>query len=250
MYHDLNGKVAIVTGGGAGIGLAAAKRLAIEGVQVFLFARHQTTLDHAIAEIGPNAIAARGDVSNLTDLDQLCRAVREKAGHLDILLANAGVLETQPLGHISEESVDRLLGVNLKGVIFTVQKALPILRDGGSVILTSSVGAFKGVPGKSVYNATKAAIRALARSWIVDLKPRRIRVNVLTPGSFITQGMTSALPDEDAREAKLDWLSEAIPLGRVGDPAELANVVAFLASDASSYINGADIQVDGGFAQI
>lgn len=250
MLHDLSGKVAVVTGGSTGIGLAAAKRLAAEGVQVFAFARRQAELDRALSEIGPTAVAVRGDVSNLNDLDRLYDAVREQAGRLDIVFANAGVLEAQPLGQITEESVDRLFGVNVKGMIFTVQKALPLLRDGGSVILTSSIGANKGVPAKSVYNATKAAIRALARSWVVDLKGRRIRVNALTPGSFVTEGMKTAFPDEVARAAKLAQIGEAIPLARIGDPAELANVVAFLASDASSYVNGADIQVDGGLGQI
>lgn len=250
MLHDLNGKVAVITGGSAGIGLAAAKRLAREGVLVFVFARRQTELDRALAEICPSAVAVRGDVSSLDDLDRLYDTVRERAGRLDIVLANAGVLEAQPLGQITEESADRLFGINVKGVIFTVQKALPLLRDGGSVILTSSIGADMGVPAKSVYNATKAAIRALARSWIVDLKGSGVRVNVLTPGSFVTEGMRAAFPDEAVLTAKLAQIGDAIPLRRVGDPAELANVAAFLASDASSYINGADIQVDGGLGQI
>jgi Dehydrogenases with different specificities (related to short-chain alcohol dehydrogenases) len=236
MFCDLDGKTAVITGGSTGLGLAAAKRLASEGVRVFVFARRQAGLDAAIAEIGPTAIGVRGDVSNLEDLDRLYSVVRQTAGSLDIVVANAALREAERLGEISEEAVDRMFNVNVKGVIFTVQKALPLMQAGGSVSLTSSIGAFKGVPGKSVYNANKAAIRALARSWIVDLKGQGIRVNVLTPGSFATHEMPSTDP--------------AIPLGRLGDPAEFANVVAFLASDASSYLNGADVQVDGGFGQI
>ena len=250
MVHSLQGKVAIVTGGSSGIGLATAKRFVEEGASVCIFGRRQAELDKAVAEIGGKAYAVRGDVSNLTDLDRLFKEVGDRSGKLDIVFANAGIVEMQPLGQITEESFNRQFGINVKGIVFTVQKALPLLQDGASIILTSSIASHKWMPAQSVYSATKAAIRSLARGWAVELKGRKIRVNVVTPGGFDTPGMAALMPGEEQRKMFRAQMGAMIPVGRIGNPVELANVVAFLASDAASYVNAADFQVDGGFGQI
>lgn len=250
MVHSLQGKVAVVTGGSCGIGLATARRFAEEGASVYIFGRRQAELDKAVAEIGGKAYAVSGDVSNPADLDLLFKEIGDRSGKLDIVFANAGIVEMQPLGQITEESFDRQFGVNVKGAVFTVQKALPLLRNGASIILTSSIGAYKGMPAQSVYSASKAAIRSLVRGWAIELKPRNIRVNVVTPGAFDTPGMAALMPDEEQRKAIQAQMGAGIPVGRIGNPDELANVVAFLASDAASYVNAADFQVDGGFGQI
>ncbi|MEA1672858.1 SDR family NAD(P)-dependent oxidoreductase [Nitrospirillum sp. BR 11163] len=250
MTDLLKDKIAVVTGGSSGIGLATAKRLAAEGATVFITGRRQAELDKAVAGIDGAATAVQADVSRLSDLDRLFETVRSKEGRLDILFANAGILEKAPLGAITEEAVDRLLTVNVKGTIFTVQKALPLLSDGASVILTSSVVAQKGLPAGSVYAATKAAIRSLARTWVADLKPRAIRVNVVSPGPIETSGLKGGAPAGVSGDSYLAALANYVPLGRVGKAEEIAQVVAFLASDAASFITGADIQADGGFAQI
>jgi NAD(P)-dependent dehydrogenase (short-subunit alcohol dehydrogenase family) len=250
MVHSLQGKVAVVTGGSSGIGLATARRFVEEGALVYIFGRRQAELEKAVAEIGGEAYAVRGDVSNLTDLDRLFKEVGDRSGKLDIVFANAAIVEMQPLGHITEASFDRQFGVNVKGMVFTIQKALPLLRDGASIILTSSIGAYKGMPAQSVYAASKAAIRSLARGWAVELKQRKIRVNVVTPGPFDTPGMAALMPSEEQRKAIQAQMGAGIPVGRIGNPVELANVVAFLASDGASYVNAADFQVDGGFGQI
>jgi NAD(P)-dependent dehydrogenase (short-subunit alcohol dehydrogenase family) len=250
MGASLQGKVAVVTGGSEGIGLAAAKRLAADGAAVFITGRRQAVLDQAVAEIGGDVVAVQADVSKPADLDRLYEAVRASKGKLDILVANAGVQAKEMLGSITEEALDYQLAVNFKGTIFTVQQALPLLADGASIVLLSSTTGIKGLPARTVYSATKAAIRSFARTWAMELKGRRIRVNVLSPGPIETPAVKASLADEKAAQAYKANVIGAVPLGRVGQPEEMAEIVAFLASDASSYINGADIQADGGFAQV
>lgn len=250
MTKLLERKIAVITGGSTGIGLATAKKFVDEGAYVFITGRRQAELDTAIAEIGHNVTAVQGDVSNLNDLDRLYSLVKQEKGKLDILFANAAIAEGAPLEAITEVHFDRHFDINVKGMVFTVQKALPLMGEGASIILTSSVSGIKGTAGLSIYSATKAAIRNLARSWVLDLKGRKIRVNAISPGSTETQGLASlAGPDGDIN-GFFDYLGSQIPLGRNGQPAEIAGVVAFLASEAASFINGADIQVDGGSAQI
>jgi NAD(P)-dependent dehydrogenase (short-subunit alcohol dehydrogenase family) len=250
MSRPLEGKVAVVTGGGTGIGLAAAQKLAAEGAYVFITGRRRTELDAALSLIGKNAFAVQGDVSNLADLDRLYATVKEKKGQVDILFANAAIAEGTPLGAITESHFDRHFDINVKGIVFAVQKALPLLVDGAVVILTSSISGITGTAGLSIYSATKAAIRNLARSWVLDLKARKIRVNVISPGATETPGLANlAGPGADVG-AFFHQLGTQTPLGRNGSPAEIAAVVAFLASNAASFINGADIQVDGGAAQV
>lgn len=250
MNGFLEDRVALITGGSSGLGLATAKRFVAEGAFVFITGRRQAELDKAVAEIGEDVVAIRADSSVSADLDRVYTAIRDTKGKLDIVFANAGVLIPAPLGQITEDVVDLMMSTNLKGTVFTVQKALPLLADGGSVILTASTVANKGLPGSSVYAATKAAIRALARSWIVDLKGRGIRINVVSPGAIATPGLLGASPDADATQRRLAYVASQTPLGRLGTADEIGKVVAFLASDASSLINGADIQADGGWAQI
>lgn len=250
MSMSLQGKVAVVTGGSSGIGLATAKRFVEEGASVFIFGRRQAELDKAVAEIGGDAVAVSGDVAKQADLDRLYSEVAKRKGKVDVVFANAASLVLEPLGAITEAAIDSQLAVNFKGVVFTVQKALPLLQDRGSIILTSSIGAQKGIPMQSVYLASKAAIRSLARTWLVELKDRGVRVNVVTPGGVDTPGVAALFPDPDMRKAFMAQVLSMIPVGRIGRPEELANVVAFLASDASSYVNGADFQVDGGLGQI
>lgn len=250
MSMSLQGKVAVVTGGSSGIGLATAKHFVEEGASVFIFGRRQAELDKAVAEIGGDAVAVSGDVAKQADLDRLYSEVAKRKGKVDVVFANAASLVLEPLGAITEAAIDSQLAVNFKGVVFTVQKALPLLQDRGSIILTSSIGAQKGIPMQSVYLASKAAIRSLARTWLVELKDRGVRVNVVTPGGVDTPGVAALFPDPDMRKAFMAQVLSMIPVGRIGRPEELANVVAFLASDASSYVNGADFQVDGGLGQI
>lgn len=245
-----DGKVVVVTGGSSGIGLATAQKFSSEGAAVFITGRRKEELDKAVKEIGGNVTAVQADSSRLADLDRLYGEVKEKYGKLDVLFSNAGILERAPLGQITEEMVDRLYDINVKGLIFTVQKALPLLVDGASIILTSSTVANKGLGGSSVYASTKAAIRSLARGWIVDLKDRKIRVNAVSPGPIETPGLTEGSGGEAVASARLAAMASQIPLGRIGAPLEIANLVAFLASDAASLISGADIQADGGWAQI
>ncbi len=250
MSMSLQGKVAVITGGGEGIGLAAAKRMAAGGAAVFIVGRRQAVLDKAVAEIGGDAVAVQADVSRQADLDRVYEVVRSSKGRLDILFANAGVQTKEALGSITEEAIDYQLAINFKGVILTVQQALPLLTERASIILSSSTTAVKGLPGRTVYSATKAAIRSFARTWVTELKARRIRVNVLSPGPILTPLVKATFVDEKAEQAYKAMVVGAVPMGRVGEPEEMGEIVAFLASNASSYINGADIQADGGFAQV
>jgi NAD(P)-dependent dehydrogenase (short-subunit alcohol dehydrogenase family) len=250
MSWKLEGKVAVVTGGNSGIGLATAKRFAAEGAHVFITGRRQAELDRAAAEIGPNAIAVRADSSNLSDLDRVYDLVKDKAGRIDILFANAGVGEFAALAEITEDHYDKIFDINVKGVLFTVQKALPLFRDGGSIILNASVVASMGTPAFSVYSATKAAVRNFARSWILELAGRGIRVNAVSPGPIATPGLDGlGKTEEQSRQFQAGMIA-GIPLGRLGTPDEVAKAVVFLASDDSSFVNGAELFVDGGFAQI
>jgi NAD(P)-dependent dehydrogenase (short-subunit alcohol dehydrogenase family) len=250
MGISLQGKVAVITGGGEGIGLASAKRMVEEGASVFIVGRRQAILDAAVAEIGGDVVALQADVSKPADLDRVYEAVRVAKGKLDILVANAGVQTREALGSITEEGIDYQLAINFKGTIFTVQQALPLLTDGASIILLSSGTALKGLPARTVYSATKAAIRSFARTWASELKARRIRVNAVSPGPILTPLLKASFADEKVKEAYMANIVGAVPLGRAGEPEEMGAIVAFLASDAASYINGADIQADGGFAQV
>ena len=245
----LKGKIALVTGGTSGIGLASAKELAEQGAMVFITGRRQAELDAAVSEIGSAATGIRADASVLSDLDAVYAQISKSAGHLDILFANAGGGDMQPLGAITEEHFDRIFGTNVRGVLFTVQKALPLLREGGSVILTGSTTSIQGTESFSVYSASKAAVRNFVRSWALDLKGRGIRVNVVSPGPVRTPGLGGLVPDEH-RQGLFDALAAQVPLGRLGEPEEIGKVVAFLASDSASFINGTELFVDGGMAQV
>jgi NAD(P)-dependent dehydrogenase (short-subunit alcohol dehydrogenase family) len=246
----LEGKIAVVTGANSGIGLASAKRFAQEGARLFITGRRQAELDAAVDEIGGDTIGVRGDVSNLADLDRLYEVVRGAGGTIDILFANAGGGEFAALQDVTEEHFDRTFASNVKGTLFTVKKALPLLRDGASIILTGSSAANSGFPAFSVYGASKAAIRSFARGWSVDLASRRIRVNVLVPGATTTPGWRALSPTEEIRQNMVEMSAAAAPLGRMGEPREIANAALFLASDESSYVNGAELHVDGGAGQI
>jgi NAD(P)-dependent dehydrogenase (short-subunit alcohol dehydrogenase family) len=246
----LQGKIGLVTGGTSGIGLATAKRFVSEGAYVFITGRREAELAAAIKEVGNNATAIRGDVSNLGDLDRLFAQIRQKKGTLDILFANAGTAKYATVGEITEELYDSIFDTNVKGLLFTVQKALPLLSDGASIILNASMVASKGLPSNSIYSATKAAVRSFARTWTTDLKARRIRVNAVSPGSIDTPGLNELLGSSETGQQRLKMISTAVPLGRLGKPDEIANAVVFLASDEASYITGAELFVDGGFAQV
>jgi NAD(P)-dependent dehydrogenase (short-subunit alcohol dehydrogenase family) len=244
-------KVVVVTGGTSGIGLAAAKRFASEGASVFITGRRQKELDEAVKLAGPRVTGIRADMSKLADIDRLYDAVQQQHAQIDVLFANAGGGSMLPLGAITEEQYEDTFGRNVKGVIFTVQKALPLLRDGASVILTGSTAGSKGTPAFSIYSASKAAVRNLARSWTLDLKERGIRVNIVSPGPVKTPGLVElAGQDAGPQQALLDHLASQVPLGRVGDPDEVAKAILFLASDDASFVAGAELFVDGGLAQI
>ncbi|MEQ5776889.1 glucose 1-dehydrogenase [Thalassospira sp. NFXS8] len=249
MTNQLEGKVALVTGGSTGIGLASAQELAQQGARVFITGRREEELNAAVRTIGANATGIRADAANNQDLDALYAQIAKSAGKLDILFANAGGGDMLPLGAITEEQFDRIFGTNVRGVLFTVQKALPLLTKGASVILTSSTTSIKGTENFSVYSASKAAVRNFARSWALDLKDRQIRVNAISPGPVRTPGLGGLVPD-DARQGLYDSLAALVPLGRLGEPEEIGKVVAFLASDAASFVNGIEMFVDGGQAQV
>ena len=245
--NKLEGKIALITGGNSGIGLATAKQFVHEGAYVFITGRREPELAAAVKEIGRNVTGVQGDVSNLGDLDRLFAQIKREKGTLDIVFANAGGAQFAPLGKITEEHYDSVFNSNVKGLLFTVQKALPLLPDGASIILNASVVASKAsAPEWSVYNATKAAVRSFARSWTMDLKDRRIRVNAVSPGYTDTPPWHSI----EAGEERMKTIANSVPLGRFGTPDEIAKAVVFLASDDSSYITGTELFVDGGFAQV
>jgi NAD(P)-dependent dehydrogenase (short-subunit alcohol dehydrogenase family) len=246
----LVGKVALVTGGSSGIGLATARRFVNEGAHVFITGRREPELAAAVKEIGRNVSPVQGDVSNLNDLDRLFAQIKRERGKLDIVFANAGVAKYAALGTITEDLYDSIFNINVKGMLFTVQKALPLLPDGASIILNGSIVGSKGLPMNSIYSATKAAVRSFARTWTTDLKGRRIRVNVVSPGSIDTPGLSDLLASSDTGEQRKKMISSRVPLGRLGTPDEIAKAVVFLASDDSSYVAGAELFVDGGFAQV
>lgn len=251
MTQDFNNKVVVVTGGTSGIGLATASAFSAAGASVFVTGRRQDALDAALKTIGGRVTGVRGDMSNLADIDRLYDTVQQQHAQIDVIFANAGGGGFAPLGAISEEHYQQTFDTNVKGVLFTVQKALPLLRDGASVVLTSSVTAITGTAAFSVYSATKAAVRNFARSWILDLKDRKIRVNAVSPGPIETAGLVElAGPDAAAQQGLLDYMAGQVPLGRVGQPEEIAKAVLFLASDQASYVNGIELFVDGGMAQI
>ena len=246
----LEGKIALVTGGNSGIGLATAKRFVSEGAYVFVTGRRDTELAAAVKEIGHDVTGIRGDVSVLGDLDRLFEQIRREKGKLDIVFANAGIAKYAHLGEISEELYDSIFGVNVKGLLFTVQKALPLMPDGATIILNASIVGSKGLPSNSVYSATKAAIRSFARTWTSDLKDRHIRVNVVSPGTTDTPGLSELLASSPVGEQRRKMISTSVPLGRLGTSDEIAKAVVFLASDDSSYVSGVELFVDGGFAQV
>jgi len=246
----LEGKVALITGGNSGIGLATAKQFVNEGAYVFITGRREAELAAAKKQIGKNVTAIQGDVSNLDDLDRLFVQIKKEKDKIDIVFANAGVARYAPIGAITEDFFDSIFDINVKGVLFTVQKSLPLLCDGGSIILNASIVATKGLSSNSVYSATKAAVRSFARTWTTDLQDRRIRVNAISPGPIDTPGLSELLASSETGEQRKKMISTTVPLGRFGRPEEIAKAVVFLASDDASYITGIELFVDGGFAQV
>jgi len=246
----LERKIALITGGNSGIGLATAKQFVNEGAYVFITGRREPELAAAVKEIGRNVAGVPGDVSNLGDLDRLFAQIKREKGRLDIVFANAGIARYAPFGQITEEHFNSIFDINVKGVLFTVQKALSLMPDGASVILNASVVGSKGLSANSVYSATKAALRSFARTWTTDLKNRRIRVNAVSPGPIDTPGLNDLLASAGAGAERMKAISNTVPLGRLGTPEEIAKAVVFLASDDSSYITGTELFVDGGFAQV
>ena len=246
----LDGKTALITGGNSGIGLATAKQFVKEGAYVFITGRREPELAKAVKEIGSNVTGVQGDVSKLGDLDRLFAQIKREKGRLDVVFANAGVATFAPFGKITEEHYDAIINTNVKGLLFTVQKALPLVPDGASIILNASIVASKGLPANSVYSASKAAVRSFARTWTTDLKDRRIRVNAVSPGPIETPGLKDLVASSGAGEERLKMISASVPLGRLGAPDEIAKAVVFLASDDSSYITGTELFVDGGMAQV
>src|SRR5467141_4063796 len=244
------GKIALITGGNSGIGLATAKQFVHEGAYVFITGRRELELARAVKEIEKNVTGVQGDVSNLVDLDRLFAQIKREKGKLDIVFANAGVAKYAPFGEITEEFYDSIFDTNVKGLLFTVQKALPLLPDGASIILNASIVASKGLPSISVYSATKAAVRSFARTWTTDLKHRRIRVNAISPGWIDTPGLSHLLDATEADEQSRAMIKSMVPLGRLGTSDEIAKAVVFLASDDSSYVTGTELFADGGFAQV
>lgn len=250
MTDKFDKKVVVVTGGTSGIGLATAKAFAAQGASVFITGRRQETLDAALKQIEGRVTGVRGDMSSLADIDRLYDAVQQQHAQIDVIFANAGGGEMAPLGSITEDHYQSTFDTNLKGVLFTVQKALPLLKDGASVILTSSTTSISGTPAFSVYSATKAAVRNFARNWILDLKDRHIRVNAISPGVTDTEGLNHLFGGGEQAQGAKDYLAGLIPAGRVGQPEEIAKAVLFLASDEASFVNGVELFVDGGQVQI
>jgi NAD(P)-dependent dehydrogenase (short-subunit alcohol dehydrogenase family) len=250
MTDRFNNKVVVVTGGTSGIGLATAKAFATEGASVFITGRRQGALDVAVRSIGGRVTGVQGDMANLADIDRLYDAVQKKHQQIDVIFANAGGGEFAPLGAITEEHYQRTFDTNVKGVLFTVQKSLPLLREGASIVLNASTTSVSGTPAFSVYSATKAAVRNFARNWILDLKDRHIRVNAISPGVTETQGVNHLFGGGEQAEGSKAYLASLIPAGRIGQPEEIAKAVLFLASDDASFVNGVELFVDGGQAQI
>jgi NAD(P)-dependent dehydrogenase (short-subunit alcohol dehydrogenase family) len=250
MAGKLEGKIALVTGGSSGIGLATAKRFVQEGAFVFITGRRQAQLDIAVQEIGPQATAVRADATKFADLDALYEQIKRDKGRLDVLFVNAGGGSTAPLGSITEQHFDDTFNVNVKGVVFTVQKALPLMPDGSAIVLNASQVSVKGGPAFSVYSATKAAVRSFARGWTTDLKDRKIRVNVVSPGPIDTPGLSGLAETEEQKKGLYDYLASTVPLGRLGHPDEIAKVAVFLASDDASFVAGIELFVDGGSVQV
>jgi NAD(P)-dependent dehydrogenase (short-subunit alcohol dehydrogenase family) len=249
MGNKLEGKIAVITGATSGIGLATAKRFVSEGAYVFITGLYQKELDVAVSDIGKNVSGIQSDVSNLSDIDKIYDVVKDHKGHIDILFANAGIIQFAPLGEISEIHFDKIFDIDVKGLLFTVQKALPIFQDGGSIILMASVGASKGSADLSVYHAAKAAVRSFARSWSLNLNQRNIRVNAISPGPIDTPFVNRVLTEQQT-EKFLKNSVNSTSIGRIGSPGEVAKAVSFLASDDSSYITGIELFVDGGMGQI
>jgi len=246
----LEGIIALVTGGTSGIGLATAKQFVGEGAHVFVTGRREHELSAAAKDIGSNVTTVQGDVSKLDDLDRLFARIRTEKGRLDVLFANAGIAKYGRLGEISEEFFDSIFDINVKGVLFTVQKALPLMPDGAAIILNASVVGSKGLSSNSVYSATKAAIRSFARTWTTDLKERRIRVNAISPGTIDTPGLNNLLASADTGKERVRMIQTSIPLARFGKPEEIAKAVVFLASDDASYITGQALSVSGGLTMV
>lgn len=244
MVKRFENKIVVVTGGTDGIGLTTARAFAAEGATVYITGRRKDRLDEALEEIGHGAIGVDGDVSDLTDLDRLYAQIARDHERVDVVFANAGVSESAPIGSIEEDHFDRVFNINVKGTVFTVQKALPLMSEGGSVVLAGSGAGSKGFPALSIYSATKAAIRSLARTWTTDLKSRGIRVNTVSPGMVLTPAMREYLRNNEGVE---DWMKQTIPFGRLGNTEEVARAVLFLASDESSFVGGEELFVDGGF---
>jgi len=249
MTNRFEDKVVVVTGGTSGIGLATAKAFAAEGASVFVTGRRQAALDAALRAIGGKVVGVQGDMSRLEDIDRLYDAVQQRHAHIDVVFANAGGGELAPLGAITEAHYQQTFDTNVKGVLFTVQKALPLLRDGGAIVVTSSTTSVTGTPAFSVYSATKAAVRNFVRTWMLDLKDRHIRVNAVSPGVTDTAGLNHLFGGGESADATKAFLAGQIPAGRVGQPEEVANAVLFLASDAASFVNGVELFVDGGQVQ-
>ena len=251
MAGKLEGKIALVTGGSSGIGLATAQRFVKEGAFVYITGRRQSELDKALKTIGGTQVkAVRADASSLGDLDRLFQQIKQEKGRLDVVFANAGGGSFAAIGSITEEVYDQTFNTNVKGVLFTVQKALPLIPNGGSIILNASIAGSKGMAAFSVYSATKAAVRSFARSWTTDLKERGIRVNVISPGPIETPSLDGLAETEEQRQGILQQLTSMVPLGRIGQPDEIGKAAVFLASDDASYVAGAELFVDGGSAQV
>jgi NAD(P)-dependent dehydrogenase (short-subunit alcohol dehydrogenase family) len=250
MPGKLDGKIAVVTGGNSGIGLATAKRFVDEGAHVYITGRRQEELNAAVKFIGKNVTAVQGDVAKLADLDRLYDTVKKGHGRVDIVFANAGGGTMLPLGQITEEQYDRTFNINVKGLLFTVQKALPLMPATGSIVLNASIASIMGMPAFSVYSATKAAVRSFARGWVADLKGKGIRINVVSPGPIETPAIDGLAQTQAERDQFKTAMASQVPLGRIGQPDEIAKVVVFLASDDASYVNGIELFVDGGMAQV
>jgi NAD(P)-dependent dehydrogenase (short-subunit alcohol dehydrogenase family) len=246
----LDGKVALVTGGTSGIGLATAKLFVAEGAHVYVTGRRQERVDEAVKEIGKSSTGVQGDVAKMADLDRLFGQIEREDGKIDIVFANAGAAEYAPFGLVDEAQFDRLFDSNVKGMFFSVQKALFLMPDGGAIVLTASVVGSKGFPANTVYAATKAAVRSFARTWTTDLKERKIRVNVVSPGPTDTDGLREAIKGSEAAQQRIRSLAQIVPLGRLGREDEIAKAVLFLASDDSSFVTGAELFADGGMGQV